>query len=75
MVVVIRYFANLRELRGVQVESVELAEGTTAQQAYIHLGFPAALPVAFAVNAERVAPSTVLAAGDELVFLPPLGGG
>lgn len=75
MVVVIRYFANLRELRGIEVERVELPAGSTAGSAYAFLGLPQSLPVAFAVNAVRVASSTALNAEDELVFLPPIGGG
>lgn len=75
MNVVIRYFARLRELRGCDDEVRALPEGCTAAEAYALVGLPAALPVAFAVNLERVAGSTVLREGDELVFLPPLGGG
>lgn len=75
MRVVIRYFASLRDLKHREAESVELEPGTTAAAAYLALGLPAALPVAYAVNAERVPPTTVLADGDELVFLPPVGGG
>ena len=72
---VVRYFARLRELRGIDCETVALPEGTTAAGAYLRLGLPAELPVAHAVNAERVPGGTVLAEGDELVFLPPIGGG
>ncbi len=75
MTVVIRYFANLRELRGTPEESREISPGSTAASLYRDLGLPAALPVAFAVNQERVAGTTVLCDGDEVVFLPPLGGG
>lgn len=73
--VVIRYFARLRELRGLDDETRRLPEGCTAAQAYAAVGLPAELPVAFAVNLERVPGSTVLRDGDELVFLPPMGGG
>lgn len=75
MNVVVRYFANLRELRGKESESIDLPPGSTAGSAYTFLGLPAALPVAFAVNLERVAGTTPLHEGDELVFLPPIGGG
>jgi molybdopterin converting factor small subunit len=75
MQVTVRYFAVLRELRGVSVEAVDLPAGTSAAAAFALL-FPAfALPVAFAVNEAAAPGSTVLAEGDELVFLPPLGGG
>lgn len=72
---VIRYFARLRELRGRDDEIVALPDGCTAAEAYTHLGLPPALPVAFAVNLARVPGGTVLHEGDEVVFLPPLGGG
>ncbi len=75
MRVVIRYFATLRDIKHRDEETVELPEGTTALGAYMSLGLPAALPVAFAVNLERVPGATPLAHGDELVFLPPVGGG
>ncbi|MBM4391768.1 MAG: MoaD/ThiS family protein [Deltaproteobacteria bacterium] len=75
MRVVIRYFAALRDIKHRVEETVELPEGTTALGAYAAMGLPTALPVAFAVNMERVPGGTALAHGDELVFLPPVGGG
>ncbi len=75
MNVIIRYFAQVRELRGRDEETVTFPPGTTAAGAYAALGLPVALPVAFAVNLERVPGSTELHDGDELVFLPPIGGG
>ncbi len=39
------------------------------------LGLPLELPIAFAVNQTRVGGATVLVEGDEVVFLPPIGGG
>lgn len=75
MVVTVRHFASLREARGVPEERVELPTGTSARDAYAILGLPSALPVAYAVNQLRVDGGTVLRDGDELVFLPPLGGG
>ncbi len=75
MKVVVRYFASLRDHAHKDEEVVDFAPGITAAGAYAALGLPVALPVAFAVNAERVPPGTTLADGDELVFLPPVGGG
>ena len=75
MRVTVRWFASLRERRGVAEEEVDLPEVCTAREAYVRLCPPAELPVAYAVNEERVRPDTVLRAGDEVVFLPPLGGG
>lgn len=69
------YFAVLKERRGRAQEDVVLPEGTTAAAAFDHL-FPAlGLPVAFAVNEAMVPGTTTLHDGDELAFLPPLGGG
>ncbi len=69
------YFAALREQRGRPAEAVDLPPGTTAGEAYRRLCPPALLPVRCAVN-QRFAPeATVLQDGDELAFLPPLGGG
>ncbi len=71
----VRYFASLREARGTDEELADLPSGITAGAAYRHLCPPAELPVAYAVNHVRVGSDTVLAEGDELVFLPPVGGG
>lgn len=69
------YFATLREQRGARSEAVELPDGTTAGAAFARL-FPGLdLRVAFAVNQATVASDTVLVDGDEVAFLPPLGGG
>jgi molybdopterin converting factor small subunit len=75
MIVTARYFAVLRELRGTSSEAVDLPDGTTAAEAFAALfpGLP--LRVAFAVNAVTVASDTALRTGDEIAFLPPLGGG
>ena len=70
-----RYFANLRELRGAPSEVVDVPEGTTAKGAF-SLIFPGlSMSVAFAVQQATVPGDTVLREGDELAFLPPLGGG
>lgn len=75
MRVQVRWFAALRERRGVALESVELPDGLSAREAYERLAPPAELPVAYVVNQATVAPDTRLAEGDELAFLPPVGGG
>jgi len=75
MQVRVRYFAFLRERQGRDEDTIDLAAGATAADAYHFLALPAELPVAFVVNLERVQPSQVLHEGDELAFLPPVGGG
>jgi len=70
-----RYFATLRELRGCASEAVDLPAGTTAKDAF-SLIFPGlSLTVAYAVQQAMVPGETALHEGDELAFLPPLGGG
>ncbi len=75
MRVLVRYFAVLRERRGKSEGWEELPEGSTVKDAYALLCPPAQLPVGYAINQDYVAGATELKEGDELVFLPPLGGG
>jgi len=70
-----RYFATLRELRGCASEGVDVPAGTTAKAAF-SLIFPGlSLTVAYAIQQALVPGETALHEGDELAFLPPLGGG
>ena len=81
MQVQVRYFAALRERRGAAEERVDVPVGTTPAQLYAHLfpdlitGGKPALPVLYAVNQEYAAGDRPLADGDEVAFIPPLGGG
>jgi molybdopterin converting factor small subunit len=70
-----RYFAVLRERKGTSSEEVEVPDGLSVAEVYRHLFRPADVPVAYAVNTEAVAPGTPVHEGDELAFLPPVGGG
>ncbi len=78
MRVEVRYFATLREQRGRDTEQVEVHEGCTARALY-HRLFPTIdgqrVPVLYAVNQEYVQAEHALTEGDEVVFVPPLGGG
>lgn len=69
------YFATLREIRGTSGEPVELPDGTTVSGAFARIFPDLDLTVAYAVNQATVASDTVLNEGDEVAFLPPLGGG
>ncbi|MGH2516287.1 MAG: molybdopterin converting factor subunit 1 [Ktedonobacterales bacterium] len=77
----IRYFASLREAAGIERETLDLPGGAdvAAVRAALAARHPAAallLPrCVAAVNRTYVAPETALREGDELVFIPPLGGG
>jgi molybdopterin converting factor subunit 1 len=76
-----RYFALLREVVGKQEELLSIPEGTNVTRAralllerYPHLENALARAVC-AVNRQYVSPATALQEGDELVFIPPVGGG
>jgi molybdopterin synthase sulfur carrier subunit len=71
----VRYFASLRDQRGVARETVA-TRAETPLEAFVEadLGMPASL-VRFAVNGEFVSPESPLRDGDELCFIPPVAGG
>ncbi|MSP56138.1 MAG: MoaD/ThiS family protein [Myxococcales bacterium] len=69
------FFAVLRERAGGEEETIDLPSGSTVGDAY-RARFPGlGLPVGYARNGRICAPTTVLAEGDEVALLPPLGGG
>ncbi|MEQ1567331.1 MAG: MoaD/ThiS family protein [Myxococcota bacterium] len=75
---VVRYFAVLRERRGRDEEQVEVEPGETLGALYDRLFPPTPegrLPVAFALNREYARAGDLPADGDEVVFVPPIGGG
>lgn len=75
----VAYFASLREQRGLASETVETDVLTVAdlyEELRVRHGFtlqPAL--VQFAVNDGFRTRDTVLAEGDEVVFIPPVAGG
>jgi sulfur-carrier protein len=77
----VRYFASLREAVGQEDEALDLPEGADVAAARLTLAarHPAIAPLLprciAAVNRAWVADTAALASGDELVFVPPLGGG
>jgi molybdopterin converting factor subunit 1 len=81
MQVRIRYFAGLREATKIEGEALDLPDGATAADVRALLGerYPALArllpPCAVAVNRAYVAADAPLQNGDELVFIPPVGGG
>ncbi|MEN0061571.1 MAG: MoaD/ThiS family protein [Myxococcota bacterium] len=78
MQVQVRYFAALREKRGTTMERVAVTPGETLQALYERL-FPGPadtrMPVAYARNHMHAKPSETIEDGDEIAFLPPVGGG
>jgi molybdopterin synthase sulfur carrier subunit len=81
MQVHVRYFAALRERVGKDAEDLALPAGATITLARETLAerYPALaatlVTCAAAVNRAYASADATLAEGDELVFIPPLGGG
>ena len=77
----VRLFASLREAAGRDHLDLDLQEGATAEDAWRRLvaECPALAPrrrsLAAAVNRRYQPFDAVLAAGDEVVFVPPVSGG
>lgn len=78
MQITVRYFAALREEKGLEEEAVEVSSGTSVDGLYQQI-FAASplreLRVLFAVNQGYVPAGHALSDGDEVAFIPPLGGG
>lgn len=76
-----RYFASLREITGLNEEMLNVPEGTNATDIRAlllerHPRLEKTLARAIcAINHQYVSPETPLNEGDEVVFIPPVGGG
>jgi len=74
-------FAQLRDLAGTGSVACDVADPATARDVWRALanGYPALAPfessVSCAVNAEYAKLNTIVKAGDEVAFLPPVSGG
>ena len=81
MKISIRYFASLREIVGLSEETLMAPEETTVagMRALLLTRYPRLQTILerclCAVNHGYVEPDSVLHDGDELVFIPPMGGG
>ena len=76
--VTVHYFAQLREERGRPQEEVELQGSESVMDLFARLfpqHTPSSLSVGFAVNQRHCSGSTLLSDGDEVAFIPPVGGG
>lgn len=77
----LRYFASLRETTGQNEESLSLPDASTVADARVLLieRYPRLQPLMqralCAVNHRYVSLETTLHEGDEVVFIPPVGGG
>ena len=75
MTILVRYFAILRERKGMDEEEIVLDKQITVSELYSKLFGEGQQGVRFAVNQNYVSRSHLLVDGDEVAFLPPLGGG
>ena len=77
MRVKVHFFAVLADRMGERQQTVQIEDGTTVEQLYRRLfeSDMRGLSVMFAVNQEYVVGGHILADGDEVAFIPPLGGG
>ena len=76
-----RYFASLREVTSKQEEGLEVPEGASVAdvRALLLARYPqlenALARAVCAVNHQYVTADTSIRDGDEVVFIPPVGGG
>ena len=76
-----RYFASLREITGLHEEALHIEDEASVLdvRGLLLKRYPALESVleraVCAINHQYVTPETVLQEGDEIVFIPPVGGG
>jgi len=81
MLIHMRYFASLREIVGANQEELRVPEEATvtAIRSLLLTRYPmlenALARAVCAVNHQYVPAETLLHEGDEIVFIPPVGGG
>lgn len=71
----IRYFAFLKEERGFEEEEVHLSHPISVGGLFEKIFQREPVSIRFAINQAYVSSDTILSEGDEVVFLPPFGGG
>ena len=69
------YFAQLREERGCDHEQVRVAQDMSVSAIFISIFGRTPHGIRFAVNQNYVDSTEIPSDGDEIAFLPPLGGG
>lgn len=81
MTITVKLFASYREAAGLSESSMEVAPGTSAAQVWQALveSYPRLVPLSrsagMALNGRYVQPTTEVAEGDVVAFLPPVSGG
>ena len=73
--ITIRYFAHLREVRGQSEETLTLESPVSIGDLFTQIFNMDATSIRFAIDAEYVSSETLVSDGDEIAFLPPMGGG
>ena len=75
MTLTVLYFAALREEKGRSVETLEKVALMSVGELFFMLFSRSHTGIRFALNQRYVSADTLLEDGDEVAFLPPLGGG
>ena len=75
MIVHILYFASLREERNCSNETLQLEESISLVALFYKIFNRVPVGIRFAINQSYVDGETNIQDGDEVAFLPPLGGG
>ncbi len=75
MRVMVRYFASLREEKSLDEESIQITPPIKVGELFVQIFQRSPVGIRFAVNQCYVSSEHLLEAGDEIAFLPPLGGG
>lgn len=73
--ITLRYFAHLREVRGQSQETMILECPVSIGTLFAQIFNMDATSIRFAIDAEYVSADTLVSDGDEIAFLPPMGGG
>ena len=73
--ITIRYFAHLREVRGRSEETMTLESPVSIGDLFAQIFNMDATSIRFAIDAEYVSSEVLVSDGDEIAFLPPMGGG
>ena len=69
------YFAHLRETRGLSEETMRLEQPISVGALFSQIFNMSPVGIRFAIDAEYVSADTMISDGDEIAFLPPMGGG
>jgi len=75
MQVTIYYFAILKDIKGKGTELIFVKTGLTVGELFGQLFTIDSNAIRFAVNEEFVLRNKILYDGDQVAFIPPLGGG